>query len=130
MLKEFQKFINRGSVLDLATAVIIGAAFTAIVNSLVNDIIMPLIGILLHGMDFTKLAIKVGEASLTYGNFIQAVINFLLIAFVVFLLVRGITRLQTRFTKAEQFAAKEPPAPSNEELLLTEIRDLLKNKSL
>lgn len=129
MLKEFQKFINRGSVLDLATAVIIGAAFTAIVNSLVNDIIMPLIGILLHGLDFTTLAIKVGEVSLTYGNFIQAVINFLLIALVVFLLVRGITRLQTRFTKAEQIAVIEPPAPSNEELLLTEIRDLLKSKS-
>jgi large conductance mechanosensitive channel len=122
MLKEFQKFINRGNVLDLATAVIIGAAFTAIVNSLVNDIIMPLLGILLNGLDFTTLAIKMGEANLTYGNFIQAVINFLLIAFVVFLLVRGITRLQTRFTKAEESAAKEP-------LLLTEIRDLLKNKS-
>ncbi len=129
MLNEFQKFINRGNVLDLATAVIIGAAFTAIVNSLVNDIIMPLIGILLNGLDFTALAIKVGEASLTYGNFIQAVINFLLIAFVVFLLVRGITRLQTKFTKAEQIVAIETPAPSNEEALLTEIRDLLKSKS-
>ena len=129
MLKEFQKFINRGNVLDLATAVIIGAAFTAIVNSLVNDIIMPLIGILLNGLDFTSLALIVGEASLTYGNFIQAVINFLLIAFVVFLLVRGITRLETTFNKEKASEVEVPPVPSKEELLLTEIRDLLKSKS-
>ncbi|MBI9051529.1 MAG: large conductance mechanosensitive channel protein MscL [Anaerolineaceae bacterium] len=126
MLKEFQKFISRGNVIDLATAVIIGTAFTAIVNSLVNDIIMPLIGILLNGLDFTALALTVGEASLTYGNFIQAIINFLLIAFVVFLLVRSISKVQANFSKEKEAAA--PPEPTTEEKLLTEIRDLLKTK--
>jgi large conductance mechanosensitive channel len=129
MLKEFRDFINRGNVLDLATAVIIGTAFTAIVNSLVNDIIMPLIGILLNGLDFSTLVINVGEANLSYGNFIQAVINFLLIALVVFLMVRGISRLESTLNKAKKQQEQEPPAPSKEELLLTEIRDLLKEKS-
>ena len=78
MIKEFREFIMRGNVMDLAVAVIIGGAFTAIVNSLVNDIIMPIIGIILGGVDFTSLAITVGSAVITYGNFIQAIINFLL----------------------------------------------------
>lgn len=119
MWKEFRDFITRGNVMDLAVAVILGAAFTAIVNSLVNDIIMPIIGMILGGVDFTALAFTVGEASITYGNFIQAIINFLLIAFVVFLLVRWINRMVPKEPAA-------PPGPSNEEILLTEIRDLLR----
>jgi large conductance mechanosensitive channel len=123
MLKEFRDFINRGNVIDLAVAVIIGAAFTAIVNSLVDDLIMPLIGMLLGGIDFTSLSITVGSATLNYGNFIQAVINFLLIAFVVFLIVRTINNMQ----KKQVEEPTSPPEPSDEVKLLTEIRDALKN---
>lgn len=121
MLKEFRDFISRGNVIDLAVAVIIGGAFTAIVNSLVKDIIMPLIGVILGGVDFTTLAITVGTASITYGNFIQAIINFLIIAFVVFLMVRAINRMTRK-------QAAAPAAPAADVVLLTEIRDLLKRQ--
>jgi large conductance mechanosensitive channel len=127
MIKEFREFISRGNVMDLAVAVIIGAAFTAIVKSLVDDIIMPLIGVVLGGVDFTTMVVQVGEATITYGNFIQAIINFVMIALVVFLLVRGINRMQERKEKEEE-ASAEPPEPSVEEKLLTEIRDLLREK--
>ena len=93
MLKEFRDFINRGNVVDLAVAVVIGAAFTAIVNSLVDDIIMPFIGILLGGISFSSLTLTIGNAVIAYGNFIQAVVNFLIIAWVIFLIVRTINRL-------------------------------------
>lgn len=122
MIKEFREFIMRGNVLDLAVAVIIGAAFTAIINSLVNDIIMPIIGVILGGVDFTSLAITVGEATITYGNFIQAIINFLLVALVLFLIIRSINRMSRK--KPEAPAA--PPEPTTEEKLLTDIRDLLR----
>ena len=89
MLKEFRDFIMKGNVLDFAVAVIIAVAFGAVVTSLVNDIIMPLVGIVLGGVDFSGLAITVGEALVKYGNFIQTIINFLLVAFVVFLIVRS-----------------------------------------
>jgi large conductance mechanosensitive channel len=128
MLKEFREFAMRGNVIDLAVAVVIGAAFTAIVTSLVDDIIMPLVGVLLGGVDFTGLAITVGNASITYGNFIQAIINFLIIAFVLFLIVRSINRLQEKLVKAKAEAPAAPPEPTREEQLLTEIRDLLKEK--
>jgi large conductance mechanosensitive channel len=124
MLKEFRDFALRGNVIDLAVAVVIGAAFTAIVNSLVNDIIMPLVGVILGGLDFTTLAITFGNANITYGNFIQAIINFVIVAFVLFLVVRSINRLQ----KKKEEAPPAPPEPSAEEKLLAEIRDLLKNK--
>ncbi len=120
MWKEFRDFINRGNVIDLAVAVILGGAFTAIVNSLVADIIMPIIGVLLGGVDFTSLAITVGDANITYGNFIQAIINFLLIAFVIFLIVRSLNRMKKPAPPAA------PPGPTKEEVLLTEIRDLLR----
>ena len=123
MLKEFREFINRGNVIDLAVAVILGGAFTAIVNSLVNDIIMPIIGVLLGGIDFSTLAITVGDASITYGNFIQAIINFLLIALVLFLIIRSMNRM-----KRQEVEAPAPPAPTVEEKLLTEIRDLLREQ--
>ncbi len=123
MIKEFREFIMRGNVMDLAVAVIIGGAFTAIVNSLVNDIIMPIVGVILGGVDFTTMAITYQDATITYGNFIQAIINFLLIALVLFLLIRSINRANRK--KVE---APAPPAPTAEEKLLTEIRDLLRER--
>ncbi len=125
MLKEFQSFIKKGNVLDLAVAVIIGGAFGAIVSSLVADIIMPLIGIALGGIDFTSLSLTVGDAELTYGNFIQAIINFVVIAFVIFIMIRQVKKME----KPAQAAPAVPPQPSAEEKLLTEIRDLLREKS-
>ena len=122
MLKEFREFINRGNVIDLAVAVIIGGAFTAIVNSLVNDIIMPLVGVLLGGVDFASIVITVGSAEIGVGKFIQAIINFLIIAWVVFLMVRAINRVNKK-------KEAEPAAPAADVVLLTEIRDLLKNQS-
>jgi len=121
MLKEFRDFINRGNAVDLAVAVIIGAAFGAIVKSIVDDLLMPLIGIIIGGIDFTSLMLQVGSAQVMYGNFIQAVINFLVIAFVIFLIVRQLNKM-----KKQQPAT--PAAPSAEEKLLTEIRDLLKRR--
>jgi large conductance mechanosensitive channel len=119
MLKEFQAFIGRGNVLDLAVGVIIGGAFGAIVGSLVNDIIMPLIGIILGGIDFTGLAITVGTANVTYGNFIQAIINFLIIAFVIFQIVQVANRFMPKPPPPP------PPGPTPDQKLLGEIRDLL-----
>ena len=123
MVKEFRDFIAKGNVLDLAVAVIIGGAFGAIVTSLVNDIIMPLIGVILGGTDFTTLAIEVGDASILYGNFIQAVVNFLIIAFVIFMIVRTANSMK----RPKEAAPAAPPGPTTEELLV-EIRDLLKAK--
>lgn len=123
MVKEFREFLSRGSVIDLAVAVIIGGAFGAIIKSLVDDIIMPLIGILLGGVDFASLSFQIGNAVVTYGNFIQAIVNFVIIAFVIFLVVRSYNNMQK---KEEEEAA--PPGPSEEVVLLTEIRDLLQAK--
>jgi large conductance mechanosensitive channel len=138
MLTDFRKFIMRGSVLDLAIGVVIGTAFTAIVNSLVDDIIMPVIGVLLGGVDFSTLSIQVGDATIAYGNFIQAVVTFLLISLVIFLLVRALIATSAAFggdagnlaalIGEEPEAAEtstEPETPSDEVVLLTEIRDLL-----
>jgi large conductance mechanosensitive channel len=122
MLKEFRDFVAKGNVLDLAVAVIIGGAFGLIITSLVNDIIMPLIGVLMGGIDFTTLSIQVGEASIMYGNFIQAIVNFLIIAFVLFLIVRQANKMQ----KQEEKEEATPAAPPEDIQLLTEIRDLLK----
>jgi large conductance mechanosensitive channel len=124
MLREFREFINRGNVMDLAVAVILGVAFGAIVTSLVNDIIMPLIGVISGGIDFTGLAVTVGSATIAYGNFIQAVVNFLIVAFVIFLLVRTLNNMHKRFVR-EAKVAPPPEAPADVQLL-AEIRDLLK----
>ena len=121
MLKEFKDFVMRGNVLDLAVAVIIGAAFGAIVTSLVNDIFTPLIGIIMGGVDFTGLSVTVGNAQVLYGNFIQAIINFLIVALALFLVIKAANSVMRK--KAESPAP--PPIPSMEEKLLTEIRDLL-----
>lgn len=122
-VKEFKEFISKGNVIDLAVAVVIGGAFTAIVNSLVNDIIMPIIGIILGGISFENLMLTVGSAEIKYGMFIQAVINLLLIALVIFSLIKAMNR----FKKKEE-AKEEPTAPAEDIVLLTEIRDLLRNK--
>lgn len=124
MIKEFKEFMLRGNVMDLAVAVIIGGAFTAIVTSLVNDIIMPVVGVILGGVDFTALAITVGDANITYGNFIQAIINFLIIALVLFLLIRSINNM----SRKKEEAPAAPPGPTAEEKLLAEIRDLLRER--
>ncbi|MFN3335098.1 MAG: large-conductance mechanosensitive channel protein MscL [Caldilinea sp.] len=123
MWNEFKQFISRGNVLDLAVAVVMGTAFGAIVNSLVNDIIMPIVGVILGGLDFTGLAIKVNEAAILYGSFIQAIINFLIIAGAMFFVVKGANSVMK-----QKEAAPAPPEPSAEEKLLTEIRDLLKQR--
>jgi large conductance mechanosensitive channel len=127
MIKEFKAFISKGNVVDLAVGIIIGTAFTAIVSSLVKDIIMPIIAMIIGNINFTTLLVKINGTDFTYGNFIQAVVNFLIIAFVVFLLVKGLSKLH-RPKKEEE----EEPAPAlvvpREEVLLEEIRDLLKEK--
>lgn len=128
---EFKAFAMRGNVIDLAVGVVIGAAFGTIVTSLVGDVIMPVIGQLTAGVDFSKAALVLKEASedgktpavlLGYGKFIQAIINFIIVAFAIFLVVKGINAMK----KAEAAAPPPPPGPSNEEKLLVEIRDLLK----
>ncbi len=133
-LKEFKDFAMKGNVVDMAVGVIIGAAFGKIVSSLVSDVIMPPIGVLVGGVNFTDLAITLKEAqgdapavTLNYGNFLQVVFDFLIVAFCVFLLVKGINTL-TRKKKEEPAAPAPAPESSNEEKLLTEIRDLLKEE--
>ena len=117
---EFKKFITRGNVLDMAVGVIIGTAFGKIVTSIVNDILMPLIGVIIGGLDFTNLSIKVGSANIMYGMFIQNVIDFLIVAACIFILVKFISR----FTKKEEKV--EPPKKDDKLVILEEIRDLLK----
>ncbi len=129
MVKEFKEFISRGNVIDLAVGVIIGGAFGNIVTSLVNDIIMPIIGMIIGGINFSSLSITVGKASIAYGNFIQNVINFLIIALCIFFVVKFMNKLASLKKKEEkQEAANEEAKPSEEVLLLKEIRDLLKKK--
>lgn len=124
MGREIRDFLLRGNVLDLAVAVILGAAFGAIITSLVNDILMPLVGIVLGGIDFTALTMQVGEATLSYGLFLQAIVNFVVIGVSIFFVVKATNKL---FATKE--AAAAPPGPSAEETLLTEIRDLLKDRA-
>lgn len=102
---EFRKFILRGNVIDLAVGVIIGGAFQTIVNSLVEDIIMPVVGIVLGKVDFSALAFTIGDATVSYGKFITAIINFLIMAFVIFLIVKAINKVQDKFSKPEEEAA-------------------------
>jgi large conductance mechanosensitive channel len=131
VLKEFKEFAVKGNAVDMAVGIIIGAAFGKIISSLVADVIMPPIGVLVGGVDFTDLAIKIKDASgdtpavmLKYGNFIQTVVDFTIIAFAIFLLVKLINKLK----RQEPEVPAAEPGPSREELLLTEIRDLLKER--
>jgi large conductance mechanosensitive channel len=143
MLKEFKEFAMRGNVLDMAVGIIIGAAFGTIVNSLVNDVIMPPVGLALGGVDFTNLFVTLrdgtkaagpyasladakaaGAVTLNYGVFANSIVSFLIVAIAIFMMVKGANSL-----KEQQAAAPaEPPAPTKDQLLLTEIRDLLKSR--
>lgn len=131
IVKELKEFMLRGNVVDMAVGVIIGGAFGKIVSSLVNDVVMPPIGVLVGGVDFSELKIVIKEAvgesaavTLNYGQFLQTVFDFLIIATVIFFAIKGINSLK----KKKEEAPAEPAKPSNEEVLLTEIRDLLKDK--
>ena len=121
IVKEFREFAIKGNAVDLAVGVIIGAAFGKIVASLVGDIVMPLLGTLLGGLDFTGLAVQIGQAKIQYGKFIQTCLDFIIIAWAIFLAVKVINRL-----KRKEEAA--PAAPPRQEVLLEEIRDLLKQR--
>jgi large conductance mechanosensitive channel len=121
--REFREFAVKGNVMDLAVGVIIGAAFGKIVSSLVEDVVMPVIGSLMGGLDFSGLAVKIGSATLKYGKFLQTCVDFLIIAWAIFLIVKLINRL-----KREDAKPAAPKAPPREEVLLEEIRDLLKKK--
>ena len=140
MLQEFREFIARGSVVDLAVGVVIGAAFTAIVNSLVNDILMPPLGLIIGGVDLSNFFIVLkgsgtyptleaakaaGAVTINYGQFVNAVIRFVIVAFAIFVLVKEVNRLY----RAKPVEPAAPPAPPREEILLTEIRDLLKQSA-
>ncbi len=137
MLKEFREFIARGNVMDMAVGIIMGAAFTAIVNSMVGDVIMPIIGVLTSGVDFAdkfialngeaypslKAAKDAGVPVMTYGLFINAVINFIIVSFVIFMLVKGVNKLKRQ---ADSQKGADAPPPPQDIVLLGEIRDLLK----
>lgn len=124
-LNEFKDFAMKGNVLDLAVGVVMGSAFGTIVTSLVEKIIMPLVGIIVGGVNIADLSVKVGNSTLGYGAFLQAIINFLIIAFSIFLFVKAINTATSKFKKAEEEAA---PAVDPQLELLTEIRDLLAKK--
>ena len=127
-IKEFKEFAMKGNVMDMAVGVIIGGAFGKIVSSLVDDVLMPLVGKITGGVDFTTLAVTLGEgenaAKISYGNFIQNIIDFLIVAFCIFLMIKGMNKLN----KKKEEAPAAPAEPSNEEKLLGEIRDLLAKK--
>ncbi|AKE51464.1 large-conductance mechanosensitive channel protein MscL [Kangiella geojedonensis] len=129
MMSEFKKFAMKGNVVDMAVGIVIGAAFGKIVSSFVNDILMPPIGMLIGGVDFSDLAFTLQEAvgeeaavTINYGSFIQTALDFIIIAFAIFMVVKGMNRMK----KKEEAKPAEPPKPTNEEVLLAEIRDLLK----
>ncbi|EOS54670.1 large conductance mechanosensitive channel protein MscL [Paenibacillus barengoltzii] len=128
MWKEFKAFALKGNVLDLAIGVIIGAAFGNIVTSLVNDMLMPVIGLLVGGINLKELQFQYGDTVLKYGAFLQTVIDFFIVSFSIFLFVKGINKLRRK--EKEDPKPEAPPAPSKEEELLAEIRDLLKQRAL
>lgn len=123
-MNEFKEFALRGNVLDLAVGVVIGGAFSAIVTSLVKNIITPLIGIILGGHDVSGLMVKVGTAELKYGAFLQSIIDFVIIAFAIFIFIKAINTLTTKFKKSTEETTEEPTIEASEEYL-KEIRDLL-----
>ena len=121
---DFKKFISKGNVVDLAVAVVIGNAFNKIISSLVSDIIMPLVGVIIGGIDFTDIKLTIGSESILIGSFIQNIIDFLIIAFTIFLVIK----FMSKFQRKKEEVKEEPPKKSDEVILLEEIRDLLKNK--
>ncbi|MBQ6841242.1 MAG: large-conductance mechanosensitive channel protein MscL [Bacilli bacterium] len=130
MIQEFKKFISRGNVMDLAVGVIVGGAFSKIVTSLVNDIIMPVIGIVIGGIDFTSLSITFRDATINIGTFLQNILDFLIIAFCIFMMIKMINKLSNLMTRekeeAKEEVKKEEPKVSEEILLLREISASLK----
>jgi large conductance mechanosensitive channel len=124
IMREFREFAVKGNVIDLAVGVIIGAAFGKIVSSLVEDLVMPMIGTLLGGLNFSALAVQVGSATIKYGKFLQTCLDFLIVAWAIFLIVKLINRMK----REEEKAPEMPAAPPRQEVLLEEIRDLLKTK--
>lgn len=129
MIKEFKEFAFKGNVIDMAVGVVVGSAFGKIVNSLVNDIVMPFFGYVTSGMEFTNLQIQLGGAegaSIKYGNFIQNVVDFFIIAISIFFVIRLITKARTKIQRKEEIQEQEAPKKSDTELLLEEIRDLIK----
>lgn len=142
MLKEFKEFAIKGNVVDMGVGIVIGAAFTSIVTSFVQDIVNPIIGLFTGGIDFSGLFVNLsgqdvasaakakedGLAVITYGNFINALVSFLIVAWVLFMVVKAVNNLKKMAEKEEEEAPAAPPEPSNEEKLLTEIRDLLANR--
>ncbi len=122
-IREFKEFISNGNVMSMAVGIIIGGAFTAIVNSLVSDIITPLLGMILGGINFSGISITVGDATLLVGRFIQSIIMFILTALVIFVIMKGFNKFATK--KKEEEEASAPAEPSEEVKLLTEIRDAL-----
>ena len=128
MIKEFKEFISKGNVMDMAVGIIIGGAFTAIVSSLVESILMPIIGVISGGKSVADMSVMVGNAAIGYGAFIQAIINFLLIAWVLFMIIKALNKAKAKLEAEKAEASAEPePTPADIELL-TEIRDLLKEK--
>ena len=124
MIKEFKKFISRGNVIDLAVGVVVGNAFSKIVSSLVDNIIMPLVGIVIGGIDFTKLSLKVLDVKIEFGIFLQNVVDFLIIAFCIFIVIKIFNKITKKEDKKEEVKSTK----TNQEILLEEIRDLLKEK--
>ncbi|HNZ52643.1 MAG TPA: large-conductance mechanosensitive channel protein MscL [bacterium] len=124
IINEFKTFAMRGNVIDMAVGIIIGAAFGKIVTSIVGDVIMPVIGLFVGGLNFTTLQFTVGESVIKYGNFIQVTFDFTIVAFAIFMLIKGLNSLKKKEEAAP--APAEPPAPPADIVLLTEIRDLLK----
>lgn len=146
MLKEFKQFISKGNVMEMAVGLIMATYFGAIVKSLVNDILMPPLGKVMGGVDFAELKLviqesvpavmdgetviteEIAEVAIMYGNFINTVITFIIVAFCIFMVVKTYNKMKEKMEKKQEEAPAAPPAPSKEEVLLTEIRDLLKNK--
>lgn len=124
MMDEFKTFISRGNVMDMAVGVIVGGAFTGIVNSLVGDILMPLIGGITGGIDLSNHVIMIGDSAVCWGNFLQSIINFLIVAWVIFMVVKGINKMKKKEEKPAE--PPKPAEPSEDILLLREIRDSLK----
>ena len=126
MVKEFKEFISKGNVMDMAVGIIIGGAFTAIVNSLVESILMPIIGVISGGMSVADMSVTVGNGVIGYGAFIQAIIDFLLVALVLFFIIKALNKAKAAVVKEEEKAPAEPEEVPADIALLTEIRDLLK----
>lgn len=136
MMSEFKDFAMRGNVVDMAVGIVIGGAFGKIVSSFVADVLMPPLGLLIGGVDFSQMAVTLKAAvegaeavQLKYGSFIQSIFDFVIIAFAIFLVVKAMNTAKARMERKEEAKPAEPPKPSNEEVLLTEIRDALQNRS-